>query len=100
MTYICRIEVICSGHCHRQCSLVYFRWHWRSAVFARLDMWCDRGYPHQKRLLMLQRPLKVAMGVVRHFRGRVVVVKDIDLLRILPVAFDVLKSWIIVLISM
>ena len=48
---------------------------------------------------MLQCLFQVAVGVVGDLGSRIVVVKDVDLVWIVPVPFDVLERWIVVLIS-
>ena len=62
-------------------------------------MGSDGGYTHEERLVMLQCLFQVAVGVVGDLGSRIVVVKDVDLVWIVPVPFDVLERWIVVLIS-
>ena len=62
-------------------------------------MGSDGGYTHEERLVVLQCLFQIAVGVVGDLGGRVVVVKDVDLVWIVPVPFDVLERWAVVLIS-
>jgi hypothetical protein len=65
---------------------------------ACLGMWRDWSDANEEWLVMIQGLPEVFVGVIRHFGGGVVIVHDSDFLWVVPVAVDMLESWIIVLI--
>lgn len=79
---------------------VFRRWNRWAWVVANLAVWRDRSYANKEWLVVFESLFKVAKGKVAHHVGCIVIVPDLDFLRVSPVALDVLERRIIILVRM
>lgn len=76
------------------------RWNWWAWVVANLAVWRDRSYANKEWLVVLESLFKVAKSKVAHHVGCIIIVPDLDFLWVSPVALDVLKRRIVILVRM